>query len=85
MLFAFLIPLIFGFLGSIFFRKISYLYLYDLGIITLTIGSIMKGILDIYGTTNKLINIYLIIAIGLIIIFLLLLIKNKFLYNNNKR
>ena len=31
---------------------------YHCGIITLTLGSIMTGILDIYGTTNKLLVIY---------------------------
>ena len=32
--------------------------LYHAGIATLTIGSIMRGVLDIYGTTNSLSNIY---------------------------
>ena len=32
--------------------------LYHAGIATLTIGSIMKGVLDIYGTTNILIVVY---------------------------
>ena len=31
---------------------------YHCGIITLTLGSIMTGILDIYGTTNRLLVIY---------------------------
>lgn len=31
---------------------------YHCGIITLTLGSIMNGILDIYGTTNRLLVIY---------------------------
>jgi len=34
------------------------LNLYHAAIATLTIGSIMKGVLDIYGTTNSLIKIY---------------------------
>lgn len=32
--------------------------LYHCGIMTLTIGSIVKGILEIYGTTNKLTGFY---------------------------
>lgn len=34
------------------------LNLYHSGIATLTVGSIMRGVLDIYGTTNRLVNIY---------------------------
>lgn len=40
------------------------LNLYNAGIATLTIGSIMKGVLEIYGTTNDLINIYWIAGAG---------------------
>ena len=41
--------------------------LYHAGIATLTIGSIMKGVLDIYGTTNRLIVCYP--AVGALLIF----------------
>lgn len=32
--------------------------LYHCGIATLTVGSIMTGVLEIYGTTNGLVNVY---------------------------
>ena len=46
--------------------------LFNYGIITLTIGSIVKGALDIYGTTNKLVYLYLIISIILFCISLII-------------
>lgn len=39
--------------------------LYHSGIATLTIGSIIRGVLDIYGTTNYLSNYYWIVGIAL--------------------
>ncbi len=67
MIYAFTIPLIFGFILS--YIKKDYLNtLYNLGIITLSIGSIFQGALEIYGTTNRLVYIYLICGIILIII-----------------
>lgn len=49
--------------------KTGYLYLIFtgfcllFGIITLTIGSLVRGILDIYGTTNQKVTLYLIAGI----------------------
>lgn len=37
--------------------------LWHFGIITLTIGSLVRGILDIYGTTNQKVTLYLIAGI----------------------
>ena len=76
MLYAFAIPLIFGFIVYLIIYKFNLnRYLSELGmsiyntfILMLTLGSIMKGFLDIYGTTNKLIFIYFILSIVLIII-----------------
>lgn len=47
-------------------------------VITLTIGSLVKGALDIYGTTNKLIYIYLIFGI----IFMFISIIFHVIYDN---
>ncbi len=64
MIYAFAIPLLGGVLpytvkpAIIGRRKIDLNGLYHMGIATLTIGSIMKGVLDIYGTTNRLLMIY---------------------------
>ena len=41
--------------------------LYHSGIGTLTVGSIMQGVLDIYGTTNSLIKLYWLIGAALIV------------------
>lgn len=48
------------------------LNLYNAGIATLTIYSILKGVLEIYGTTNSLIVWYLYIAVILIVVALVL-------------
>lgn len=48
-------------------------------VVTLTIGSIFQGILEIYGTTNRLVWFYPVAAI----LFLLIVIGSKFL-NNRK-
>ena len=41
--------------------------LYHSGILALTLGSILTGILEIYGTTNPLIAVYWFVGAGLII------------------
>ncbi|MCR5293978.1 MAG: hypothetical protein K6E30_02230 [Lachnospiraceae bacterium] len=43
-------------------------YLFHAGIATLTVGSIMKGVLDIYGTTNSLTNFYWFAGIPMVIL-----------------
>lgn len=76
MLYAFLIPLVGGalpyFLIALSRKNIlpekSAIYLYNSGLATLTVGSLLKGILDIYGTSNTLLAYY--IYIGLILVFL---------------
>ena len=75
MMFAFLIPLVLGYFISFVMYKlnnrcnISYISnsLYNLSIITFTIASIFKGVLDIYGTTNSKIMIYLLLGLLLFI------------------
>jgi hypothetical protein len=86
MLGAFLIPLIFGFALSklIVLLKLKHMpsrfsvNLYNASIATFTVYSIIKGVLDIYGTTNKLINAYLVVGmICLIISFFYENIENE--------
>ena len=73
MMYAFLIPLYFGsFISYVIYKfnlKTNYISnsLYNASIITFTVGSIIKGVLDIYGTTNQLIIFYLIGGVILII------------------
>lgn len=93
MLYAFLIPLVGGTLVMFLFdymckKTMPGMLIFDLynsGIITLTIGSVLKGVLDIYGTSNMLINVYWISGALLIVVsvFLYLIcshlhkVKNK--------
>lgn len=73
MIYAPLIPLIFGIIFFIFhkyFNKKSYAF-YNSLCILLIIYSYIMGVLEIYGTTNKLVNGYIV----LIIINILLLLK----------
>ncbi|MBO5070842.1 MAG: hypothetical protein J6C37_10865 [Roseburia sp.] len=42
--------------------------LYHAGIATLTVGSVLQGVLDIYGTTNSLIRFYWVVGAVLILI-----------------
>lgn len=74
MTYAFIIPLIFGIILKILkTRKLIKLNpgIYTAGVVTLTIYALMRGFLEIYGTTNFLINIYLFVGIILFIISLL--------------
>ena len=82
MIFAFLIPLI-NFLINIIFinskikvNKISK-NLFSMSICTFTFLSIIKGVLDIYGTTNNLIFVYLIVGIILLVTSIILFIKTE--------
>ena len=57
-------------------------YTYASGIAALTVGSIMRGVLDIYGTTNKLSNVYwpfgiILTALGIIFYVIQLLLAKK--------
>jgi hypothetical protein len=49
--------------------------LYSNGIYTLLIGSILQGVLEIYGTTNRLIWVFLIVGLFLIIMSMITYIK----------
>lgn len=85
MMFAFSIPLILGTLLYLIIFKLrlnkylSYLgmNIYNCFIITLTFGSIMKGFLYIYGTTNKFISIYIIISVILLLTSIIINLINK--------
>lgn len=63
--FAFLIPLLLGALPALFVRReLSPVtaQLYGGFVLTLTLGSLVKGALDIYGTTNGKLIAYPILA-----------------------
>lgn len=71
MLSAFLFPLLGGgaalLLSACTQRRLDRT-LYNCGLLTLTIGSITQGILEIYGTTNRLCTAYWIVGIGLTVL-----------------
>ena len=64
MLYAFSIPLVFGvtlYLILLFLRKYPdrvFLNLWNSAIVAFSAGSVFKGVLEIYGTTNSLVIIY---------------------------
>ena len=68
MIFSFLIPLIMGVVVYALLVKKHFLVnnisnsLYKMSLYTVTFGSIMKGVLDIYGTTNSKLVIYWIVG-----------------------
>jgi len=76
MVYAFVFPLAGGalpFMAMGFFRSKrlpdrASLNLYNSGIATLTVGSIMQGVLEIFGTTNDLLEIYWFAGLGFILI-----------------
>ena len=71
MIFAFLIPLVLGYiLLPIVLNRAHWasVFCYHASIMTLTIGSVVKGVLDIYGTTNSLVIVYFIVGIVLQVI-----------------
>ena len=84
MIFAFLFPLLGGALPFAVtaalkkrFPKRAAFNLYNSGIAFLTVGSIMTGVLQIYGTTNDLVNVYWVVGCVLVGIALLLNIFHK--------
>lgn len=86
MIYAFMIPLCLGSFAYLLASKRAKkeprnitVSAWNAVVVTLTIGSIFEGILEIYGTTNRLVWFYPVAAI----IFLLIAIGSKFL--NNRR
>ncbi len=75
MVFAFLIPLIFGIVpfGSCIAlkRKLparSSVEMYSGAVMLLTAGCIVRGVLDVYGTTNRKLILYPIIFVVMVIV-----------------
>lgn len=84
----FLIPIIFGVLPilltfryntNFLYKNNSYTY-YKYGVITLTVGSFFKGVLEIYGTDSNLVIVYAVVGVILMSVGILVSkigIKNK--------
>lgn len=79
MLYAFVFPLVCGalpFFGMAFCRtpvpgRASQNF-YHSGIAALTTGSLFEGVLEIYGTTNRLVLVYWILGVGFLLLGLIL-------------
>lgn len=70
MIYAFAFLLILGFVPYfvMYIKKIDIISnFWNCGTATLTMGSIVKGILDIYGTTNSLVSFYWVVGIALLV------------------
>ena len=86
MLYAFCFPLVggttvFSILGLLNLKKYPNgiaRNLYHSGIATLTVGSIIRGVLDIYGTTNLLSNYYWKVGFSLAIAGVFVCLMNLF-------
>lgn len=82
MMFAFLIPFFLGtilfFLLGILKIRVSSLSLnfYHSFVSTITLGCIMKGFLDIYGTTNSLLSFYIYASIILLVLAIVFVRKS---------
>lgn len=76
MTYLFIIPLIGGSIFLFINKKNIKYNLYHLGIITLIIGSLIKGILEIAGTSSVFNIVYFIFGISLIIISIVKYIIN---------
>lgn len=80
MTYAFMIPLLAGALPHLLMalRGTEIMSFNDAQlafVITLTAGSLLKGALDIYGTTNRLLIVYPIIALLILLVFSVQLAK----------
>lgn len=75
MVYAFAFPLVLGTLAfMVIGRNAGFKYpspiaagCYHMSIATATVGSVLQGVLDIYGTTNDLMFVYIIASISLFI------------------
>ena len=74
MIFAFLIPFIGGTVAFYTIKRFAQNIMP--GIATLTVGSIFQGVLEIYGTSNSLVNVYLVVGCSLIVSAALIYIVN---------
>ncbi len=92
MIYAFAFPLVGGalpFLSMALFKcptlpdRIAF-HLYNAGIASVTVGSIMEGVLAIYGTTNDLLKIYWYVGGTLIVGGIVLYIFHSIVDRRNK-
>ena len=85
MIYAFGIPLILGIVPELIFCTFNKkrppagaTISWNCGVAALTVGSIFQGVLDIYGTTNRLIIVYPITGAVMLTIGAILIFRKKF-------
>lgn len=91
MIYAFAIPLVLGVLPNLllamqnkfFCSKLS-TSLWNFGVMTLTLGSTVKGVIDIYGTTNGKVILYLWGGLILLSLAIICLILERILFHKKK-
>lgn len=92
MLYAFAIPLVgrvLPYFSLAYFDRLhvpnrAICNIYNSGIATLTVGSCITGVLEIYGTTNKLTNIYWIVGFAFLAIAVILYLVSLIFSDKNK-
>lgn len=84
MIYAFGIPLVLGVLcpvlTPVLFKRFPHGFesaLWNLSIVTLTVGSILKGIVDIYGSSNQKLIFYPITGCILVLLAVIVFISKK--------
>lgn len=84
MLYAFAVPLVLGVIptlcAALFARDIPLGWgarLYNSGAAALTVGSIFEGVLEIYGTTNRLMLVYIIAGAALLLVGIAVFIEEQ--------
>lgn len=87
--FSFYMIYAFGFLllgGCLFWRIVGKRHAFvpagtacfwNAGLVTLTAGSVVKGVLDIYGSSNKLVLVFLIVGLADLLLALIIGFGNK--------
>ena len=83
MLYAFVVPLSAGILRLIFDKWLNNT-IYRASWITLLVYSYMRGVIEIFGTTNKYLPIFLYTGIGLLLLSITIVEQNKKTNSTNK-
>lgn len=83
MLYAFVVPLSAGILRLIFDKWLNNT-IYRASWITLLVYSYMRGVIEIFGTTNKYLPVFLYTGIGLLLLSITIVEQNKKTNSTNK-
>ena len=89
MIYAFAIPIVLGTLAEILFARYIRiqppglaLSMWNMAVLTLTVGCLFKGVIEIYGTTNRMVVVYPDVS-GFLALLAILNISNQIIIANN--